>query len=95
VKKLFIESMSAGMDLVNEPFLLEEVSQRTTKDGRPFLLFKLRDKTGQIGGVFGTCLSIPWLRPKTGPFCWYGPGCGLSRSLAAQRTDMNPSSTTD
>ena len=40
------------MELQAEPFLLHDVVRRQSKDGRPFLLATLRDRTGQIGGVF-------------------------------------------
>jgi 3'-5' exoribonuclease len=36
---------------VGELFLLQEVIHRTTRDGRPFLLCTLSDKTGQMGAV--------------------------------------------
>ncbi len=52
MKKRFVKDLTAGAELVAEPFLLEEVSQRTTRDDRPFLLLKLRDKTGQVGAVY-------------------------------------------
>jgi 3'-5' exoribonuclease len=56
VKNIYVNNLTAGMELVNEAFLLEEVAQRSTKDGRPFLLFKLRDKTGLVGAV---CWDVP------------------------------------
>lgn len=40
------------MELDNEAFLLQDVGRRATKDDRPYLLCTLRDKTGQINGVF-------------------------------------------
>jgi 3'-5' exoribonuclease len=52
MKNIYAADLVAGMELVNEPFLLEDVVQRATKDGRPFLLFKLRDKTNQVGAVY-------------------------------------------
>jgi 3'-5' exoribonuclease len=52
VKSNYISSLQVGDELTNEAFLLQEIVPRTTKDGRPYLLYNLRDKTGQLGGVF-------------------------------------------
>ncbi|MGD2050805.1 MAG: OB-fold nucleic acid binding domain-containing protein, partial [Chloroflexota bacterium] len=52
MKSIYIAELTAGDDIINEPFLLEEVVRRETKDGRPYLLSTLRDKTGQINSVF-------------------------------------------
>lgn len=52
MKSLFITDLNVGDELVNEPFLLQEVVRRKTKDNRPFLLGNLRDKTGFISCVF-------------------------------------------
>jgi 3'-5' exoribonuclease len=65
VKAVFISSLQAGDTITNEPFLLQEVVRRKTKDNRPFLLGALRDKTGLVACVFW---DVPdyverWLRP--------------------------------
>jgi 3'-5' exoribonuclease len=52
VKTIYVTELSDGDSLDNEPFLLKEVMQRETKDGRPYLLCVFRDKSGQMGGVF-------------------------------------------
>jgi tRNA/tmRNA/rRNA uracil-C5-methylase (TrmA/RlmC/RlmD family) len=57
-----------GDQLLNEPFLVQDVARRETKDGRPFLLETFRDKTGQVSGVFW---DVPpdvedWIRPGRG-----------------------------
>lgn len=52
VKAKYITDLLAGDELLNEPFLLQEVNRRKTKDGRQFLLVTLRDKTGQLNSVF-------------------------------------------
>ena len=52
MKSFYISDLRPGDDLVNELFLLQDVAQRTTKNGRPFLLFSARDKTGTISAVF-------------------------------------------
>lgn len=52
MKAKYVAELSAGDELSNEPFLLQEVNRRKTKDGRPYLLVVLRDRTGQVGSVF-------------------------------------------
>jgi 3'-5' exoribonuclease len=52
VKGKYISDLAAGTELLNEPFLLQDVNRRKTKDGRQFLLVTLRDKTGQLSSVF-------------------------------------------
>ena len=64
-KTRYIGDLMAGMELQNEPFLLHDVVRRQSKDGRSFLLVTLRDRTGQISGVFW---DVPpaveaWARP--------------------------------
>lgn len=64
-KTKFIGDLKAGMELQGEPFLLHDVVRRQSKDGRPFLLVTLRDRTGQIAGVFWDVpLTVDvWARP--------------------------------
>ncbi len=52
MKSLYVAELQVGDYLDNEPFLLQNVTRRTTKDGRPYLLLVLRDKTGQANAVF-------------------------------------------
>ena len=52
MKSLYITDLRVGDELDNESFLLHNVTRRTTKDGRPYLLLVLRDKTGQVNAVF-------------------------------------------
>lgn len=51
-KTKYIGELMAGMELQSEPFLLHDVARRQSKDGRPFLLTVLRDRTGQVNGIF-------------------------------------------
>lgn len=53
------------MELQGEPFLLHDVVRRQSKDGRTFLLTTLRDRTGQISGVYWDVpLTVDvWARP--------------------------------
>ena len=65
VKTIFVANLQAGDDISNEPFLLQEVVRRKTKDNRAFLLGALKDKTGQVACVFW---DVPdyvehWVRP--------------------------------
>lgn len=64
-KTRYITDLMAGMELQGEPFLLHDVVRRQSKDGRPFLLAVLRDRTGQVNGVFWDVpLTIDaWVRP--------------------------------
>lgn len=52
MKSLFVNDLRAGSEVSNEYFLIAEVSRRTTKDGRLYLLLTFADKTGQVGGIF-------------------------------------------
>jgi 3'-5' exoribonuclease len=52
VKTVFVSQLQAGQELFDQPFLLLDVTQRETRDGRPFLLFNLGDKSGRISGIF-------------------------------------------
>ena len=52
MKSVFVAELQDGDDLLNEPFLIDDVVKRETKDGRGYLLTTFRDKSAQIGGVF-------------------------------------------
>ncbi|MBE2221215.1 MAG: HD domain-containing protein [Anaerolineae bacterium] len=52
MKSFYASDLRPGDDLVNELFLLQDVARRSTKDGRSFLLFSARDKTGAVSAVF-------------------------------------------
>jgi len=52
VKTVYVQELEPGIELFDQPFLMVEVNPRKTKDGRPFILFTLSDRTGQVGGVF-------------------------------------------
>jgi 3'-5' exoribonuclease len=64
-KEKYIADLKAGMEILNEPFLLYDVVRRQSKDGRAFLLTTLRDRSGQINGVFWDVpLTVDvWARP--------------------------------
>ena len=60
-----IIDLRPGVELLREPFLLHDVVRRQAKDGRPFLLATLRDRSGQIAGVYWDVpLAVDvWARP--------------------------------
>lgn len=65
MKQHYVSDLQTGDELVNEPFLLQDVVRRQSRDGRPFLLTILRDRTGQVNGIFW---DVPahidaWVRP--------------------------------
>ncbi len=90
VKTTFIENLKSGDELVNEPFLLQEVSRRKTKNDRPFLLGTLRDKTGLVACVFW---DVPdyvehWVRPGKVVLV-SGRAANYKDSLQVSITDLN------
>lgn len=52
MKTIFASSLVTGDDLINEPFMIQDLNRRKTKDGRPFLLGSFRDKSGQVAFIF-------------------------------------------
>ena len=52
VKSIYVNQAKSGDELINELFLLSDVVRRKTRDGRPFVLCTLRDRSGQINGVY-------------------------------------------
>lgn len=96
MKNLYVADLSAGDDLLNEPFLLHDLIRRETKDGRPYLLVTYRDKTGQISGVFW---DLPediegWIRPGIVTLVT-GRVSNYKGALQISTTDLNPSMVAD
>lgn len=91
VKQRYVSDLQTREELENEPFLLQDVVRRTTRDGRPYLLCTYRDKTGHASGVFW---DVPthveaWVRPGkavlvTGKVTLY------KNALQIATTDLNP-----
>jgi 3'-5' exoribonuclease len=52
VKSIYLSDLNIGQEFVNEPFLIQDIVRRTTKDNRPYMLFTLVDKSGKANGVF-------------------------------------------
>lgn len=91
MKSIYVTDLTDGDDLVNEPFLVQEVARRETKDGRLFLLQTFRDKTGQIGGIFW---DVPadvdnWIRPGIVTMVT-GRVSNYKGTLQISTTDLNP-----
>lgn len=91
MKTNFIANLQAGTTLDNEPFLLHDLVRRKTKDGRPYLLCTLRDKTGQLGGVFWDVPDYIDSWTKTGLVILVtGRLTNFKESLQLNLTDINP-----
>lgn len=91
MKSIYVTDLTDGDDLLNEPFLVQDVARRETKDGRPYLLETFRDKTGQIGGVFW---DVPpdvddWIRPGIVTMVT-GRVSNYKGTLQINTTDLNP-----
>ena len=52
MKTKYINELETKDELENEPFLVQDVVRRTTRDGRPYLLCTYRDKSGEAKGIF-------------------------------------------
>ena len=52
VKSIYVNQAKPGDELINEVILISDMVRRKTRDGRPFVLCTLRDRSGQINGVF-------------------------------------------
>lgn len=96
MKSIYIAELTDGDDLMNEPFLLQEVVRRETKDGRPYLLSTLRDNTGQINSVFW---DVPpdidgWIKAGV-VILVTGRVNSYKNALQITVTDFNPVETAD
>jgi 3'-5' exoribonuclease len=96
VKSKFTAQLRVGDELDNEPFLLQGIARRTTKDGRAYLLFALRDKIGQVNAVFW---SVPdyvdgWARDGAVALVT-GKVVSYKDSLQVTVTDLNPATNPD
>lgn len=91
MKTIAIAELSVGTELLNELFLLQEVARRTTKDGRPYILCVLRDKSGQAGAVFWNVPAYveEWARVGTAALIT-GRVVNYKETLQVNITDMNP-----
>ena len=96
MKSIFTTQLRVGDDLDNEPFLLQGVVRRTTKDGRPYLLFLLRDKKGQVNAVFWSVPDYVDGWAKDGAVALVtGRVVSYKDSLQVTVTDLNPAPSPD
>lgn len=91
MKSIYVTDLTDGDQLLNEPFLVQDVARRETKDGRPFLLETFRDMTGQVSGVFW---DVPpdvedWIRPGVVTMVT-GRVSNYKGTLQINTTDLNP-----
>ncbi|MCI0394106.1 MAG: 3'-5' exoribonuclease YhaM family protein [Chloroflexi bacterium] len=96
MKTVYTNDLADGDDLSNEPFLLQDVMQRETKDGRPYLLCTFRDRTGVINGIFW---DVPddvegWVRPGVVTLVT-GRVTNYRGALQINTTDLNPQMVSD
>lgn len=94
MKTIYVSQLEVGKEILNEPFLLEDVAHRKTRDGRPFLLCTLQDKTGQLNGVFW---DVPdyiadWVRPGLAVLV-SGQLNNYKNTLQVNITDLNQAGT--
>lgn len=90
MKSIYVAQLQPGKELINEPFLLDDVARRKTRDGRPFLLCTMRDKTGLLNGVFW---DVPeyidaWIRPGIAVLV-SGSTNNYKNTLQVNITDLN------
>ena len=96
MKSKFVAQLQPGKELLNEPFLLTDVVRRKTRDGRPFLLCTLRDRTGLMNGVFW---DVPdyvdaWVKPGLAVLV-SGQTNNYKNALQVNITDLNIAGDTD
>ena len=96
MKSIFVAQLQPGKELLNEPFLLADVVRRKTRDGRPFLLCTLRDRTGLMNGVFW---DVPdyvdaWVKPGLAVLI-SGQTNNYKNALQVNITDLNLAGETD
>lgn len=91
MKSKYIADLTSRDNLENEPFLLQDVARRTTKDGKPYALMTFSDRTGKLSGVYW---DIPphvdeWLRPGIAMFVT-GRVTSYKETLQITASDLNP-----
>lgn len=96
MKSIFVDQLNSGDELINETLLLSDVVRRKTRDGRPFVLCTLRDRSGQINGVYW---DIPdyvneLLRPGI-PVLVSGQINSYKNALQVNITDVNAADNVD
>lgn len=90
MKTKYIKDLETHDDLENEPFLMQDVVHRTTRDDRPYLLCTYRDKSGDAKGIYW---DVPeqvekWVRPGL-PVLVTGRVTYYKNALQINTTDLN------
>ncbi|HSM59089.1 MAG TPA: HD domain-containing protein [Candidatus Sulfomarinibacteraceae bacterium] len=90
MKTKYVADLETKDELLNEPFLVQEVVRRTTRDGRPYLLCTYSDRTGQASGIFW---DVPqhiddWVRPGA-PVLVTGRVTYYKNAIQINTTDLN------
>lgn len=96
MKSKYVTQLQPGGDLFNEPFLMDDVTRRKTRDGRPFLLCTLRDRTGLMNAVYW---DVPdyidaWVRPGLAVLV-SGQTNNYKNALQVNITDLNQAGDVD
>lgn len=96
MKSFFVDNINVGDELENEPFLIQDAVLRETKDGRPYMLGTLRDKTGQLPFVFWDLPSYveSWARSGSAILIT-GRVVRYKEALQVTVTDMNQNQSPD
>lgn len=96
MKSFFVDNINVGDELENEPFLIQDAVLRETKDGRPYMLGTLRDKTGQLPFVFWDLPSYveSWARSGSAILIT-GRVVRYKEALQVTVTDMNQNHSPD
>ncbi len=96
VKSIYVSATRPGDELINEPFLLSDVVRRKTRDGRPFLLCTLRDRTGQVNAVFWDVPDhIDAIAQPGSAVLITGQANSYKNALQVNITDLNPAPNVD
>lgn len=96
MKTKYISELETKDELENEPFLVQDVVRRTTRDGRPYLLCTYRDKSGEAKGIFW---DVPeeinsWMRAGL-PVLVTGQVTYYRDAIQINTTDLNRWTTPD
>lgn len=96
MKTKFVSDLQVDDELTNEMFLIQEMSQRTTRDGRPYLLATLQDRSGEVGAVFWNVPDyiITWAKIGA-PVLVTGRVVMYKEAHQINITDMNPAPSPD
>lgn len=96
MKTIYTSDFKVGDEFTNELFLLQDVTRRSTKDGRPYLLCTIRDNSGQAGAVFWNVPDyIEQWAASGAAVLVSGRVVNYKDSIQINITDMNPGQQAD